>query len=72
MTENELLAELLKELTSPDIEGDEVTADMLSKLVKCSWSTADRVLRAKEQAGLLVSRKVKLPNQHIATAYRKC
>jgi len=32
---------------------------------------SDRTLKDKEAAGLLTSRKVKLPNRRIATAYRK-
>ncbi len=71
MTENELLIELERELSLPEIENDEVTAAMLSESANCSWSTADRVLKDKEAAGELTSRKVKLPNRRIATAYRR-
>ncbi len=71
MTEFELLEELAKELSLPDIEPDEVTSQLLADYTGVSWSTADRVLKDKEAAGLLTSRKVKLPNRRIATAYRK-
>lgn len=71
MTEYELLFELAKELSLPDIEPDEVTSQLLADYTGVSWSTADRVLKDKEAAGLLTSRKVKLPNRRIATAYRK-
>ena len=71
MTEYELLFELAKELSLPDIEPDEVTSQLLADYTGVSWSTADRVLKDKEAAGLLTSRKVKLANRRIATAYRK-
>ena len=71
MTEFELLEELAKELSLPDIEPDEVTSQFLADYTGVSWSTADRVLKDKEAAGLLTSRKVKLANRRIATAYRK-
>ena len=71
MTEFELLEELQKELGLPDIEPDEVTAQFVADYTGCSWSKADRTLKDKEAAGLLTSRKVKLPNRRIATAYRK-
>jgi DNA-binding MarR family transcriptional regulator len=71
VTEFELLIELAKELSLPDIEPDEVTSQLLADYTGVSWSTADRVLKDKETAGLLTSRKVKLANRRIATAYRK-
>lgn len=71
MTEFELLEELQKELGLPDIDADEVTAQSVADYTGVSWSTADRTLKDKEAAGLLTSRKVKLPNRRIATAYRK-
>jgi DNA-binding MarR family transcriptional regulator len=71
MTEYELLFELAKELSLPDIEPDEVTSQLLADYTGVSWSTADRVLKDKEAVGLLTSRKVKLANRRIATAYRK-
>ena len=71
MTEFELLEELAKELGLPEIEPDEVTAQSVADYTGVSWSTADRTLKDKEAAGLLTSRKVKLPNRRIATAYRK-
>ncbi len=71
MTEYELLEELAKELGYPEIEDDEVTAQMVAEYTGIAWCTADRSLKAKEQAGIVTSRKVKLPNRRIATAYRK-
>ena len=71
MTEYELLEELAKELGLPDMEKDEVTAQLVADYTGVSWSTADRTLKDKEAAGLLTSRKVRLPNRRIATAYRK-
>jgi DNA-binding transcriptional ArsR family regulator len=71
MTEYELLEELAKELGLPEIEPDEVTAQSVADYTGVSWSTADRTLKDKEAAGLLTSRKVRLPNRRIATAYRK-
>lgn len=71
MTEFELLEELAKELGYPEIEDDEVTAQMVAEYTGIAWCTADRALKAKEQAGIVTSRKVKLPNRRIATAYRK-
>ena len=71
MTEYELLEELAKELGLPEIEPDEVTAQSVADYTGVSWSTADRTLKDKEAAGLLTSRKVRLPNRRIAPAYRK-
>lgn len=71
MTENELLAELIKELSLPDIDPEEVTSQMLADYTGVSWSTADSTLKAKVDAGLLTKRQVKLPNRRVATAYRK-
>jgi len=71
MTEFELLEELQKELGLPEIEPDEVTAQLVADYTGVSWSTADRTLKDKEAAGLLTSRKVRLPSRRVATAYRK-
>ena len=71
MTEYELLEELAKELSLPSLEEGEVTAQMVAGYTGISWSQAMRTLRAKEAAGALKSRKVKLPNNRIATAWRK-
>lgn len=71
MTEFELLKELAKELALPNIEADEVTAQMVAVYTGISWSQAMRTLRAKEAAGALKSRKVKLPNNRVAMAWRK-
>ena len=71
MTEFELLEELAKELYLPDIEDDEVTAAMVADYTGVSTSQAMRTLKAKEQAGLLKSRMVKVPNNRPARAFRK-
>ena len=71
MTENELLEELAKELSLPALEEGEVTAQMVADYTGVSNSQAMRTLKAKETAGLLKSRMVKLPNNHPARAYRK-
>ena len=71
MTEYELLEELAKELCLPDIEPDEVTAAMVADYTGVSTSQAMRTLKAKEQAGLLKSRMVKVPNNRPARAFRK-
>ena len=71
MTEFELLEELAKELSLPDIEDDEVTAQLVADYTGCSWSTAARVLKDKLAAGELTERQVRNKNGRIATAYRK-
>lgn len=71
MTEYELLEELAKELSLPSIEEGEVTAQMVADYTGVSNSQAMRTLKAKESAGLLKSRMVKMPNNHPARAYRK-
>ena len=71
MTEYELLEELAKELSLPSLEEGEVTAQMVADYTGVSNSQAMRTLKAKETAGLLTSRMVKMPNNHPARAYRK-
>lgn len=71
MTESDLLMELSLELSLPNIEPDEVTAGMLAKHADIGWAQAVSVLRRKEEEGLLVSRKVKMPNGKMSTAWRK-
>jgi len=71
MTEYELLEELAKELGLPEIEPGEVTAQMVADYTGVSNSQAMRTLKAKESAGLLKSRMVKMPNNHPARAFRK-
>lgn len=71
MTEFELLEELAKELSLPDIEDDEVTAQLVANYTGVSWSTASRVLKDKLAAGELTERQVRNKNGRIATAYRK-
>lgn len=71
MTEYELLEELAKELGLPEIEPGEVTAQMVADYTGVSNSQAMRTLKAKESAGLLTSRMVKMPNNHPARAFRK-
>lgn len=71
MTEYELLEELAAELTLPAIEPDEVTANMVAEYTGVSWSQAMRTLKSKAAAGKLTSRRVKLPNERVAVAFRK-
>lgn len=71
MTEFELLEELARELSLPDIEPGEVTAQMVADYTGISWSSAMRILKMKEEAGAYVSRRVKLPNNRVAQAWRK-
>ena len=71
MTENELLDELARELSPPDIEPDEVTAQSVADRAGISWSKAAAVLKAKLAAGELTARKVRTHEGKVATAYRK-
>lgn len=71
LTEFELLEELAKELGLPDIEPDEVTAQLVADYTGCSWSKAAAVLKAKLANGELTARKVRAQNGKPATAYRK-
>jgi len=71
VTEYELLEELARELSLPEIEPDEVTAQLVSDYTGCSWSKAAAVLKAKLAAGELTSRQVRTANGKPATAYRK-
>lgn len=71
MMEYELLEELARELSLPEIEPDEVTAQLVSDYTGCSWSKAAAVLKAKLAAGELTSRQVRTANGKPATAYRK-
>lgn len=71
MTECELLEELAKELSLPDIEPDEVTAQSVSDYTGVSWSKAAAVLKSKLAAGELTARKVRTADGKPATAYRK-
>ncbi len=71
MTEFELLIELARELSLPDIEPDEVTAQLVSDYTGVSWSKAAAVLKSKLAAGELTSRQVRTQNGKPATAYRK-
>ena len=71
ITEYELLEELARELSLPEIEPDEVTAQSVSDYTGVSWRKAAAVLKAKLEAGEVTSRKVRTPDGKIATAYRK-
>jgi hypothetical protein len=71
MMECELLEELAKELGLPDIEPDEVTAQLVADYIGCSWRKAAAVLKAKLAAGLVTARQVRTANGKPATAYRK-
>ena len=71
MTEFELLEELARELSLPEIAPGEVTAQMVADRAGVSWSTAARTLKDKEAAGIYVSRKVRNQNGRPALAYRR-
>ena len=71
MTEFELLEELARELSLPEIEPDEVTAQLVADYTGCSWSKASAALKAKLAAGLVTARQVRTQNGKQATAYRK-
>jgi hypothetical protein len=71
VTEFELLEELARELSLPDVAPDEVTAQSVADYTGVSWSKAAAVLKAKLAAGELTARKVRTPEGKIATAYRK-
>lgn len=71
MTENELLEEIARTLAVPEIEADEVTAQMVADRTGISWSTADRYLKTQYEARQLDMRRVRLPSGKFATAYRK-
>ena len=71
MTEFELLEELAKELSLPEIAPGEVTAQSVADYTGCSWSKAAAVLKNKLAAGELTARQVRTANGKPATAYRK-
>jgi hypothetical protein len=71
LTEFELLEELAKELGLPDMEKDEVTAQLVADYTGVSWSKASAVLKAKLASGEVTARKVRTRNGKPATAYRK-
>jgi len=72
MTESDLLSELAAELCPPMLDPEvEVTAAMVAEHSHVGLSLATRTLKLKEAQGVLVSRLVKLPNGHVATAWRK-
>ena len=71
LTEFELLEELARELSLPEIEPDEVTAQLVADYTGCSWSKAAAVLKTKLAAGPVTARQVRTQNGKPATAYRK-
>lgn len=71
MMEYELLEELARELSLPEIEPDEVTAQLVSDYTGCSWTKAAAVLKTKLAAGLVTARQVRTQSGKPATAYRK-
>ena len=71
MTENELLAELEKELELPMIEKDEVTVPMLASRLDVNESTARNRLNKMVDEGRLTVRWVKVASGSKAKAYRK-
>ena len=72
MTENELLDELVKELTLPDFDPEtEVTAKLLAPRLNLSEGKTLARLKEKVDAGELAWRWVKLPMGYKAMAFRK-
>lgn len=71
LTENELLAELVRELTVPPIEPDEVTCKMIQDGTGLSDNKAMSFLKDKVAAGELTTRNVRLPNGRVVMAFRK-
>lgn len=72
MTENELLNELVKELTLPDYDPEtEVTAKMLAPKLNLSEGKTLERLKTKVAAGELTCQWVKLPSGYKALAFRK-
>jgi predicted ArsR family transcriptional regulator len=71
MTENELLDELIKELSYPAIESDEVTVPMLANKLNINETTARDRLNKMVEEGRLTCRWVKVASGSKAKAYRK-
>lgn len=71
MTENELLDEIARILSIPPIAPDEVTAQMVVDKTGVSWGCAKKYLEGERTAGLLQSRRVRLPNGKVAEAFRR-
>lgn len=72
MTENELLAELARELSLPEIDTSiEITAQMLAHRLNMGERNALSILRKREQAGELISRYVRSENGRKILAFRK-
>ena len=65
MTENELLYELTKELSVPEIETNEVTAKMLAEKLNITPRMAYEILTKKVEAGILKKRYVRGSHQRI-------
>ena len=66
MTEFELLEELQKEIGLPDIEPDEVTAQLVADYTGCSWSKASGCSRRN-----WLPAKSPLAKSELATASRR-
>ena len=71
MTENELLAELVAELSVPPIDPDEITTKMVCDATGMNHSSVRARLEGMVSEGRLTSRRVQLPNGKLATAYRR-
>ena len=69
--ENRLIEEAKRDLITPEISEDEVTAQMIVDQIGVCYSSASAYLRKREHSGELVSRLVKLPSGKIAKAYSK-
>lgn len=71
ITENELLAELFKELHVPEIAEGEITASMLSASLNIGERAALYKLQKLEKQGKLTSRWVRLSSNGRGWAFKK-
>jgi len=71
MTENELLAELLRELYVPEIEPNEITTKMLAEKLNITNRAAYSKLMEMVEAGRLKKRYVKVNGSRKVLAFSK-
>jgi Fic family protein len=69
MTENELMAEFVKEINLPYLEDDDITVRRLELRANCSNSKASRLLEQKVKDGILTKVTKRDATGHIVTAY---
>ena len=71
MTENELLNELARELSVPEIESNEITVKMLAERLNVTGRTAYQQLMDMVEAGKLKKRYVKTKGSRKVLAFSK-